>query len=253
MNFQPEQKGWKGKFSLQRGSNATPQGSASNIDFSKFFTTFYIEDVFLKSPLCRAQWPNVYVNIGTSTVSIIETLINSSIRFFPIPQEMSFQVARIALPTSALSPGALSKPHCRGSREMHGSRRDALVRTLRRRRALPSQLSRALPALPKISWIFLPAYQLSSSVRECFAKRTLIICKWFCLLAFTWRTVTQFWLQMTKCNLYWLLVKRMYWTNNFLQVIPHLGAQSLGKKHTKCGLIVLFIPSHPSGTHIAGF
>ena len=105
----------------------------------------------------------------------------------------------------------------------------ALVRTLRRRRALPSQLSRALPALTKISWIFLPAYQLSSSVRECFAKRTFTfdnICKWFCLLAFTWRTVRQFWLQMTKSNLYWLLVKRMYWTNNFLQVIPHLGAQS---------------------------
>ena len=152
MNFQPEQKGRKGKFSLQRGSNATPQGSASNLDFSKFFTTFYIEDDLLKSPLCRAQWPNVYVNIGTSTVCIIETLINSSIRFFPIPQEMIFQERRrIALPTSALSPCALSKAHCRGSREMHGGRRDARVSTLRRRRALPSQLSRALPALPKIS------------------------------------------------------------------------------------------------------
>ena len=32
---------------------------------------------------------------------------------------------RIARPTSALSPCALSRAHCRGSREMHGSRRDA--------------------------------------------------------------------------------------------------------------------------------
>ena len=96
--------------------------------------------------------PNVYVNNGTNTLTGSEIQINSSIRFFPIPQEMIFQERRrIALPTSALSPSALSKAHCRGSREMHGSRRDALVRTLRRRRALPSQLSRALPALPEIS------------------------------------------------------------------------------------------------------
>ena len=189
-----------------------------------------------------------------------EIQINSSTRFFPIPQEKIFQVARKAK-NSASHLCSLSVRAVQGA--LQGIERDArqpswsaLVRTLRRRRALPSQLSRALPALTKISWIFLPAYQLSSSVRECFAKRTFTfdnICKWFCLLAFTWRTVRQFWLQMTKSNLYWLLVKRMCWTNNFLQVIPHLGAQSLGKKHTKCGLIVLFIPSHPSGTHIAGF
>ena len=68
--------------------------------------------------------PNFFVNNGTNILTGSEIQINSSIRFFPIPQEMIFQVARIALPTSALSPCALSKPHCRGSREMHGSRRD---------------------------------------------------------------------------------------------------------------------------------
>ena len=67
---------------------------------------------------------NVYVNKSTNILTGSEIQINSSIQCFPIPQKMIFQFTRIARPTSALSPCALSKPHCRGSREMHGSRRD---------------------------------------------------------------------------------------------------------------------------------
>ena len=67
---------------------------------------------------------NVYVNKSTNILTGSEIQINSSIQCFPIPQKMISQFTRIARPTSALSPCALSKPHCRGSREMHGSRRD---------------------------------------------------------------------------------------------------------------------------------
>ena len=40
--------------------------------------------------------PNVYVNNGKNILTGSDFQINSSIRFFPIPQEMIFQVARKA-------------------------------------------------------------------------------------------------------------------------------------------------------------
>ena len=121
---------------------------------------------------------NVYVNKSTNILTGSEIQINSSIQCFPIPQEMIFQVTRIARPTSALSPCALSKPHCRGSREMHGSRRDV---RLYARFAGAARYLHSSPELSRLSLRFREySYQLTNYLpvwESALQKEKTIFCK----------------------------------------------------------------------------
>ena len=161
---------------------------------------------------------NVYVNKSTNILAGSEIQINSSIQCFPIPQEMIFQVTKIARPTSALSPCALSKAHCRGSREMHGSRRDA------RLYARFAGAARYLHSSPELS-------RLSLRFREYSVKgRNLPI--------------------ISQCERVLCKKKKQFFASH-----PSFGCAILRQKTylVMCGIIILFIPSHPSGTHMAGF